>query len=368
MSKKSEDITGKKFGKWTAIHSLPNLTKKGVQFWLCRCDCGTEKPVNKYQLRSGASKSCGYCKLKYDLNGKKFGDLFVLSQSNIKSKVGTLWKCLCKCGKLINIQSSALTKGRRTRCRGCTYEDLEGRRFGNQTVLKRCFEKKKWIVKCDCGNEVLKSANLLKITKTCGKCESSLYLGKRFGRLTAIKIHCYKNNECIFECLCDCGNKKFVSISAIKRTASCGCLKYLNLLKSAQRLIGIRIGYLTVKKILGYENGTKRILFECKCKCGKVKKISRSRIRSALSCGCFLKGSRARGESHHAAKLKNWERDSIIKLNESKLYRQKNLAQMFNVSESIISRIISNQTYSKNSPTTPKSQIPSQEQEPQLQP
>lgn len=49
----------------------------------------------------------------------------------------------------------------------------------------------------------------------------------KFGRLTAIKvIGKNKNRNCIWECICDCGNIVNVNISDLKRgkTKSCGCL------------------------------------------------------------------------------------------------------------------------------------------------
>lgn len=43
------DMTGKKVGKWTVLRYL------GDSYWLCRCECGNEKPVVAYSLRSGKS-------------------------------------------------------------------------------------------------------------------------------------------------------------------------------------------------------------------------------------------------------------------------------------------------------------------------
>ena len=53
-----EDLTGKKFGRLTAIHPV---TKKGSRkrFWRCRCDCGNETVVEEFHLKSGHTKSCG---------------------------------------------------------------------------------------------------------------------------------------------------------------------------------------------------------------------------------------------------------------------------------------------------------------------
>lgn len=49
------DMTGKKVGKWTVLRYL------GDSYWLCRCECGNEKPVVAYSLRSGKSNGCNKC-------------------------------------------------------------------------------------------------------------------------------------------------------------------------------------------------------------------------------------------------------------------------------------------------------------------
>lgn len=47
------DISGQKFNSWLVIgHS-------GGKYWRCRCECGNERPVHKYRLVKGLSKSCG---------------------------------------------------------------------------------------------------------------------------------------------------------------------------------------------------------------------------------------------------------------------------------------------------------------------
>jgi len=46
---------------WTVIaysHKAPNGTGP-IDLWLCRCDCGTERPVRVRGLFNGTSKSCG---------------------------------------------------------------------------------------------------------------------------------------------------------------------------------------------------------------------------------------------------------------------------------------------------------------------
>lgn len=52
-----KDLTGQSFCKWTVIGFS---CKKGKRsFWVCRCECGTERAVDAHSLRSGASKNCG---------------------------------------------------------------------------------------------------------------------------------------------------------------------------------------------------------------------------------------------------------------------------------------------------------------------
>ena len=55
------DLTGKRFGRWLVLR-LSHTDR--MAFWLCRCDCGTEKPVAGSELRKGRSLSCGCLKAK----------------------------------------------------------------------------------------------------------------------------------------------------------------------------------------------------------------------------------------------------------------------------------------------------------------
>lgn len=55
------DITGKVFGRWTVLKRTSGSTtrKDGAAKWICRCECGKERPVSSITLRKGLSKSCG---------------------------------------------------------------------------------------------------------------------------------------------------------------------------------------------------------------------------------------------------------------------------------------------------------------------
>lgn len=56
--KRSIDITGQRFGHWTAI-SFVETRGKRREYWKFRCDCGKEKTVLKYNVTSGKSTNCG---------------------------------------------------------------------------------------------------------------------------------------------------------------------------------------------------------------------------------------------------------------------------------------------------------------------
>lgn len=52
------DMSGSTVGMWTVVSQTGNAPKGGA-IWLCRCQCGTERPVLGSNLRSGKSFSCG---------------------------------------------------------------------------------------------------------------------------------------------------------------------------------------------------------------------------------------------------------------------------------------------------------------------
>jgi hypothetical protein len=53
------DLTGQKFGRWTAIRRDENLYNKKYSWWVCECECGTKRSIRDFTLVYGMSKSCG---------------------------------------------------------------------------------------------------------------------------------------------------------------------------------------------------------------------------------------------------------------------------------------------------------------------
>ena len=53
------NLLNQKFGLLTVIGVLPSRNKR--TFWLCKCECGKEKPIGAVHLKSGGSRSCHSC-------------------------------------------------------------------------------------------------------------------------------------------------------------------------------------------------------------------------------------------------------------------------------------------------------------------
>jgi len=52
------DMTGQRYGRYVVLERCGSNGWRNTM-WLCRCDCGTIKPVAGGALRSGNTKSCG---------------------------------------------------------------------------------------------------------------------------------------------------------------------------------------------------------------------------------------------------------------------------------------------------------------------
>jgi hypothetical protein len=62
-------IPGLRVERWIVIGDRPIYNEKSIPYWLCRCDCGTERMVQADTLARRTSKSCG-C-LRNELTGKR---------------------------------------------------------------------------------------------------------------------------------------------------------------------------------------------------------------------------------------------------------------------------------------------------------
>jgi excisionase family DNA binding protein len=55
---KAVDLSGRRFGR-LLVTASPPVSRGGVHYWTCICDCGNERMVRTAQLLNGGSQSCG---------------------------------------------------------------------------------------------------------------------------------------------------------------------------------------------------------------------------------------------------------------------------------------------------------------------
>ncbi len=120
---------GARYGLWVVVGLAPRAYSREPIRWLCRCDCGTEKAVNAYNLKHGESKSCGEeCPLEVtdgrkrkkhkDLTGSRVGRWVVLKQLPKKDNGKYVYLCRCECGTEKEVIAGHLMSGRTQSC-GC---------------------------------------------------------------------------------------------------------------------------------------------------------------------------------------------------------------------------------------------------------
>lgn len=64
MGSPLKDCKGLRFGKWLVVRRVQKARANcSSAYWLCRCECGTERILRGDRLRSGRTQSCG-CAVK----------------------------------------------------------------------------------------------------------------------------------------------------------------------------------------------------------------------------------------------------------------------------------------------------------------
>lgn len=133
---------GEKFDRWTVLSILPmeSGNKFGTKY-MCQCDRGTVRAVNRQGLVKGISTSCG-CKrtettrelFTIDLTNKKFGLLTALElvekpETSRNKSGGNYWRCKCDCGQEIITRAHQLLQGNTCSC-GCIKQS-----YGEHSII-----------------------------------------------------------------------------------------------------------------------------------------------------------------------------------------------------------------------------------------
>lgn len=179
-------------------------------------------------------------------------------------------------------------------------ENLEGKRFGLWTVIKRT-QSGNCLCKCDCGTgKEVKIYNLKSGKSTsCGCARKNDLVGKKIGKLTIIKRLPMKKSYVEYECLCDCGNTIIKAYSNLVSTVGEKCCSNCKTPK-VEDISGKRFGRLTAIKYIGKSKG-KQTLWECKCDCGNIAIVHQQNLKSGhtSSCGCYNSEVASEREKEH---------------------------------------------------------------------
>lgn len=130
--------------------------------------------------------------------------------------------------------------------------------------------------------------------------------GERFGKLVISDLDpSKKNGRLHWFCECDCGNNTIVPTYRLTsgETKSCGCLK-----RSRFDLTGKTYGKLTVLRKDKKKSKHDAVLWQCKCDCGMIVKVSTSHLRSGStkSCGMHKGTHRQSIENKGTPEYKTW--------------------------------------------------------------
>lgn len=193
-TKEVEDLTGKKFGRWTVLGRAEDRYDKNgyvIKYWNCICDCGIEKEVLEKSLKHGHSKSCGCIKKELkpvkDLTGEKFNRWTVLKRGEDRfDKNGHIlrtWVCQCDCGTIKTIYEASLKHGVSKSC-GCLQKEIVSNISGKRDMIEKRFDRLivreeaginnqgqiLWLCDCDCGGTIITTGTNLRTggTHSCG--------------------------------------------------------------------------------------------------------------------------------------------------------------------------------------------------------
>jgi len=118
-----KNLVGKVVGRLTVIRQSEKVGYRCA--WLCKCSCGKEVVVLQQSLiKYSPTSSCGCLRDEANIKnlfGLRYGLWAVKSPSTKKKKPngGMYWLCLCDCGTEKDVSAETLLCGKSTNC-GCS--------------------------------------------------------------------------------------------------------------------------------------------------------------------------------------------------------------------------------------------------------
>lgn len=113
------DLTGRRFGRLTALERLPGYLKLRV-----RCDCGSVVERRTSNVVYGKTTSCGCEARKVGMRslkplvGARFGRLLVTGRASAVGAKPVKWRVACDCGNTAIVLGGHLRSGHTASC-GC---------------------------------------------------------------------------------------------------------------------------------------------------------------------------------------------------------------------------------------------------------
>ena len=116
--------------RWEVIGRKPYNDSNGRPIWICKCQCGEIRDLDRYTLLTGASKSCGCLRsellTQYNtirgtpiISGQRFGKLVAIQDLGLQEYHGIMRRrtlCQCDCGSkpIIALNESLLNGGKKS--------------------------------------------------------------------------------------------------------------------------------------------------------------------------------------------------------------------------------------------------------------
>lgn len=123
---RSKQLVGERYGNLVVLRPTEARHHRSI-VWECQCDCGNITYATTEGLRTGDNVSCGcrrekgrkMLQVRYEMIGKRFGNLVVIGVSDNKTNQDTnLLICKCDCGNTCEVSYNHLTTGNTRSC-GC---------------------------------------------------------------------------------------------------------------------------------------------------------------------------------------------------------------------------------------------------------
>ncbi len=131
----SSQLTAQKMNSWRQSLVEHGYSKVSIQKYVTI--------VNDFLRAVGQSNLCIPKPVRSDLAGKTFGYLTVLEATEKRHHRYVLWKCMCKCGREIEVPSAMLLGGHTTSCGCLNIEILQHcNRYEEGTELRQALEEK----------------------------------------------------------------------------------------------------------------------------------------------------------------------------------------------------------------------------------